>query len=166
MSIAPDAVGAMPGLGGPGMPDPSGAPPMPQDPNSMAALAAILQGGGAPPGGGMPPGGPPGGGLPPGIDPAALLGGAPPGGDPAALLGGGGGPTPGGPPGSGDANTDLLTGMDSTDHIRAAIKHLMMAMTESGDDEESHGITKGMAALHGILAGKAKNQKTVAAAGG
>jgi hypothetical protein len=114
----------------------------------------------------MPPGGPPGGGLPPGIDPAALLGGAPPGGDPAALLGGGGGPTPGGPPGSGDANTDLLTGMDSTDHIRAAIKHLMMAMTESGDDEESHGITKGMAALHGILAGKAKNQKTVAAAGG
>jgi len=56
--------------------------------------------------------------------------------------------------------------MNSTDHIRAAIKHLMMAMTESQDDEESHGITKGMAALHGLLAGKQKNQKTIAAAGG
>jgi hypothetical protein len=132
----------------------------------MSALAAILgAGGGAPPGGA-----PPGGGLPPGIDPAALAGGAPPDGggpDIAALLGGaGGGPTPGGPPGSGDANTDLLSGMNSTDHIRAAIKHLMMAMTESSDDQEGHGITKGMSVLHGILAGKAKNAKTVAAAGG
>jgi hypothetical protein len=88
--------------------------------------------------------------------------------DIGALLGGAGdgGPTPGGPPGTGDANTDLLTGMNSTDHIRAAIKHLMMAMTESADDQESHGITKGMAALHGILAGKQKDQKTIAAAGG
>ena len=144
----PDAVGMGP---------PPGAPP----PGGMAALAAAL---------GASPGGPTdGAGLPPGLsDPGA---GTPPGGpDIAALLGGGGGdvggPTPGGPPGSGDANTDLLTGMGSTDHIRAAIKHLMMAMTESADDEESHGITKGMAALHGILAGKQKNQKTIAAAGG
>ncbi len=138
---APDAVG----LGG-GMPPGAGGPPAPGDPGSMAALAALLQGGGT-------PGGP---------DPTA--GGAPPPGAPD--LAGLGGATPGGPPGSGDANSDLLTGMSSTDHIRSAIKHLMMAMTESTDDEESAGITKGMAGLHQILAGKAKNAKTVAAAGG
>jgi len=145
---APDAVGMGP---------PPGGPPAPGDPASMSALASILGAGG---GGGAPPPGPDptgGGGLPPGIDPAALLAGA--GGPP-------GGPTPGGPPGTGDANTDLLSGMNSTDHIRAAIKHLMMAMTESGDDTESHGITKGMSVLHGILAGKQKNQKAISAAGG
>jgi len=154
---APDAVGMGP---------PPGGPPAPGDPASMSALASILGAGG---GGGAPPPGPDptGGGMPPGLDPAAA-GGAPP--DIAALLGGAGGPpggpTPGGPPGSGDANTDLLSGMNSTDHIRAAIKHLMMAMTESGDDTESHGITKGMSVLHGILAGKQKNQKAISAAGG
>ena len=114
-------------------------PPPPGDPNSMAMLAAALgQGAGA------GAGGPDVGGPPPDL----------------------GAPTPGGPPGTGDANTDLLAGMSSTDHIRAAIKHLMMAMTESQDDQESHGITKGMAALHGILAGKAKANATVTAAGG
>jgi len=72
-----------------------------------------------------------------------------------------------GPDAGGDTGgTDLLSGMSSTDHIRAAIKHLMMAMTESTDDQESHGIGKGMVALHSILAGKAKNDATVTAAGG
>jgi hypothetical protein len=56
--------------------------------------------------------------------------------------------------------------MSAPDHIKAAIKHLMMAMTQSDDDEEGHGIAKGMTALHGILAGRAKNQKTISAAGG
>ena len=56
--------------------------------------------------------------------------------------------------------------MNSTDHIRAAIKHLMMAMTESKDDNQGHGITKGLAALHGILAAKQKSDQTVTAAGG
>ena len=56
--------------------------------------------------------------------------------------------------------------MNTTDHIRAAIKHLMMAMTESTDDGQGHGITKGLAALHGILAAKQKSDQTVTAAGG
>jgi hypothetical protein len=104
----------------------------------------------------MPPGGPPGGDPTAGLPPELL----------AALGGGGpGGPDAGGGPGQG-GGSDLLSGMNSTDHIRAAIKHLMMAMTESTDDGEGHGIVKGMAALHGILAGKAKDAKTVAAAGG
>jgi hypothetical protein len=93
-------------------------------------------------------GGDPTGGLPPGLDPAAL---------------GGGGP---GDQGGDQGGSDLLSGMNASDHIRAAIKHLMMAMTESGDDTESHGITKGMSVLHGILAGKQKNQKAITAAGG
>jgi hypothetical protein len=101
--------------------------------------------------------------MPPGLDPTAAGGGGP---DIASLLVGAGG----GPPGPGDdtgqQGSDLLNGMNSTDHIRAAIKHLMMAMTESGDDTESHGITKGMSVLHGILAGKQKNQKAISAAGG
>jgi hypothetical protein len=75
------------------------------------------------------------------------------------MLGGGG-------PGGDLGGTDLLQGMGASDHIRAAIKHLMMAMTESDDDQEGHGITKGMSVLHGILAGKAKNQKAITAAGG
>jgi hypothetical protein len=110
-------------------------------------------------------------GGPPGMDPAAMLGGA--GGlspdmlgglDPSMLAGGGGGEEPGGP--GGGEGSDLLSGMTSTDHIRAAVKHLMMAMTESDDDEEGHGIGKGMVALHALLAGKAKNAKTITAAGG
>jgi hypothetical protein len=150
---APDAVGMGP---------PPGGPPAPGDPASMSALASILGAGG---GGGAPPPGPDptGGGMPPGLDPTAAGGGGP---DIASLLGGAGG----GPPGPGDdtgqQGSDLLNGMNSTDHIRAAIKHLMMAMTESGDDTESHGITTGMSVLHGILAGKQKNQKAISAAGG
>ena len=130
----------------------------------MSALAPDAVGMGPPPGAGGPP--PAGGGSM--ADLAALLGagpGGPAGGDglPPALTGP---PTPGGPPGTGDAGTDLLTGMSSTDHIRAAIKHLMMAMTESQDDTESAGIGKGMAGLQAILAGKQKDAKTLAAAGG
>jgi len=56
--------------------------------------------------------------------------------------------------------------MSTTDHIRAAIKHLMMAMTESSDDQESAGISKGMAGLHAILGAKAKSDQTVTSAGG
>ena len=123
----------------------------------MSTYAAPDAVGGAPPPGGMLPPGP---GAPGSMaDIAAALGIDPSG-------GGGGAPTPGGPLGTGDANTDLLTGMSSTDHIRAAIKHLMMAMTESSDDEESAGITKGMTGLQAILAGKAKNAKVVSQAGG
>jgi Spy/CpxP family protein refolding chaperone len=142
----------MPGLGGPGMMDPSGPPPAPTDPGSMAMLAAALQGGGGPGLGGPGLGG---------GDPAG-------GGDPLAALGMGGAPPgPGAPGDQGDqGGSDLLSGMSATDHIRAAIKHLMMAMTESGNDEESHGIVKGMAALHGILAGRQKADATVTAAGG
>ena len=90
----------------------------------------------------------------------------------AAALGAGAGAPDlgGGAPDTGDVGgtegSDLLSGMSTTDHIRAAIKHLMMAMTESSDEQESHGITKGMGALQGILAAKAKNDSTVTAAGG
>jgi len=115
----------------------------------MAALAAAL---------GAGPGGPTdGAGLPPGLsDPG--VGGVPP--------DIGGGDAGGGPDDTAQQGSDLLSGMGATDHIRAAIKHLMMAMTESKDDQESHGITKGMAALHGLLAAKQKNDQTVTAAGG
>lgn len=86
---------------------------------------------------------------------------------PPDLAGPGGGDAGGGPGGPDDqGGSDLLNGMGATDHIRAAIKHLMMAMTESKDDQESHGITKGMAALHGLLAAKQKSDQTVTAAGG
>lgn len=145
---APDAVGM-------GPPPGAGGPP-PGDPSSMAALAAALGQGG--------------GGAPPGMDPSALGGGMPPGLDPSALGGGGLDPSMLDPSGGagGDQGGDLggLGQMNATDHIRAAIKHLMMAMTESGNDEQSHGIAKGMTALHSILAGDAKNAKTVAAASG
>lgn len=132
----PDAVGM-------GPPPDMGGPPHPGDPGAMAALAAAL---------GAGPGGPTdGGGLPPGLsDPSA--GGLPP--DAGGDAGGDGGL--GGP----------LAGMSASDHIKAAIKHLMMAMTESTDDTQSHGITKGMAALHGLLAAKQKSDQTVTAAGG
>jgi hypothetical protein len=134
----PDAVGMGPP---PGM----GGPPHPGDPGAMAALAAALGAGPGGPadGGGLPPGlsDPSGGGLPPD------LAGGDTGGDDAGL---------GGP----------LAGMSASDHVKAAIKHLMMAMTESQDDQEGHGIGKGMLALHAVLAGKAKNAKTVTAAGG
>lgn len=128
---------AAPDAVGMGPPPGAGGPP----PGGMAALAAAL---------GAGPGGPAdGAGLPPGLS------------DPGAEPTDTSGADDQGPGGS-----DLLNGMNTTDHIRAAIKHLMMAMTESKDDTESHGITKGMAALHGLLAAKQKSDQTVTAAGG
>lgn len=139
MGLPPGAGGPPPDMGGLGPPPGAAGPAGPGDPGSMAMLAAAL---------GQGPGGPAdGAGLPPGLS------------DPGA---GGGGPGAGGDQGG----SDLLSGMSSTDHIRSAIKHLMMAMTESTDDQQGHGIVKGMAALHGILAGKQKSDATVTAAGG
>jgi hypothetical protein len=53
--------------------------------------------------------------------------------------------------------------LSAVDHIREAMRHLMMAMTQEQDDQRGHGITKGMAALQGLLAGSAKQRQ---AAGG
>jgi hypothetical protein len=49
--------------------------------------------------------------------------------------------------------------MSAVDHIRQAMKHLMMAMTQQEDDQMGHGITKGMTALQGLLAGEAKQPR-------
>jgi hypothetical protein len=54
--------------------------------------------------------------------------------------------------------------MSAVEHIQAAMKHLMMAMTQSQDDQQGHGITKGMATLQALLAGDAKQK--LAARGG
>jgi len=54
--------------------------------------------------------------------------------------------------------------MTAVEHIQAAMRHLMMAVTESQDEQQTHGITKGMATLQGLLAGDAKRQ--IAARGG
>jgi hypothetical protein len=106
----------------------------------MAMLQALLGGGGDPTGGG---------------------------GDPlAGLAGGGGDPGAGGPDSPDSEGPPAIADWSPVDHVRAAIKHLMMAMANSGSDEQSHGITKGMAALQGILAGDQKNQKAIANAGG
>jgi hypothetical protein len=113
----------------------------------MAILQALLQGGG----GGAPPGGDPGMG---GADPLA------------GLAGGGGGPGAGSPDSPDSEGPPNVADWSPVDHVRAAIKHLMMAMVNSGSDEQSHGITKGMAALQGILAGDQKNQKAIASASG
>jgi hypothetical protein len=53
--------------------------------------------------------------------------------------------------------------MSAVDHIREAMKHLMMAMTQQNDEQIGHGITKGMSTLQGLLAGDAKQRQ---AAGG
>ena len=116
--------------------------------------------------------------MPPGVMPPGLdVGGgntpAPPP-DPGllmALLGGGaqGGAPPGpdgGPSDGGGQGADDSQPMSAVEHIQAAMKHLMMAMTQSQDEQQGHGITKGMAMLQGLLAGDAKNKATVAAAGG
>jgi hypothetical protein len=133
---APDAVGAPPGLGGP--PGAGVGPPPGPDGGNMAMLAALLGAGG---GAGGPGLGLPGPGLP--------------GGDPGA-----------GGPGQPDGLGDVVSGMSAIDHIQAAMKHLMMAMTQTQDEQQAHGVVRGMGALQGILAGHAKNKATVAAAGG
>jgi hypothetical protein len=83
---------------------------------------------------------------------AALGGGGGPGGPPDA---GAGPPDPNAPDalGPGDENTG---GMDAIGHIQQAMKHLMMAMAKETDEGRGQGITKGMGALQGILAGEQK----------
>jgi len=67
---------------------------------------------------------------------------------------------PNGPPGSpGDALEDIADQpMSPTEHIQAAMMHLMMAFTQEGDHSKGAGIVKGMGALQGILAGAQKAQ--------
>jgi mono/diheme cytochrome c family protein len=84
-------------------------------------------------------------------------------------LGGGlppdlGGPDLGGPD-LGGGPPDSTQPMSAVDHIREAMKHLMMAMTQTEDDQQGHGISKGMATLQGLLAGDAK-QRLAAGGGG
>jgi hypothetical protein len=100
----------------------------------------------------------------------ALLSGGLQGGPPGPDLGpAGGGPPDGGDGGGGGfpadlANPDDLRPMGAVDHIRQAMKHLMMAMTQTQDEQQGHGITKGMSALQALLAGDAKQK--LAARGG
>jgi len=95
----------------------------------------------------------------------------------AALQGGG----MGGPPGMGGGGLEGLglpggagpeeamgedEALTSVDHIKQAMKHLMMAMAGEDDDERGLGITKGMGALQALLGGEQKRQKILADAGG
>jgi len=88
----------------------------------------------------------------------------------AALQGGGGGPEDagpeaGGPDALGPGGED--TGqMDAVGHIQQAMKHLMMAMAKETDEDRGLGITKGMGALQGILAGEQKKNAQLSAIGG
>lgn len=56
--------------------------------------------------------------------------------------------------------------MSAVEHIRAAMRHLMMAVTEEQDDPRTHGILKGMGALQGLLAEHAKNKAATAVRSG
>ncbi len=88
----------------------------------------------------------------------------------AALGGGGpGGPGDGGggPPGLSDTDQGQDNGqMDATDHIQAAMQHLMMALAMEPDEEQGAGIAKGMAGIQGILGGKQKKAAQLAALSG
>jgi hypothetical protein len=119
----------------------------------------------------MPPGG---GGMPMPMD--AMNQGPVPGdqgiGGLLAALGGGGAP-PGAGPEAGPPGLDALgpgeedTGeMDAVGHIQQAMKHLMMAIAKDDDEERGMGITKGMGALQGILAGEQKKNAQLSALGG
>jgi hypothetical protein len=128
----------------------------------------------APPGMPLPPGG--GGDVPPmdamsstpmpaeggieGLIAALQGGGAPPG------MGGGleGLGLPGGAmPEEALGEDEALTAVD---HIKQAMKHLMMAMAGEDDDERGAGIVSGMGALQKLLGGEQKRQKILADAGG
>jgi hypothetical protein len=150
MMMPPDpSMGAPPQGGPPGMPLPPGgggemppmdamsSTPLPAE-GGIEGLIAALQGGG---GGG-------------GVEGLGMPGGAAPGeeGLGAAL---------GAEPGSPD-----MRDMSPVEHIQHAMKHLMMAMASSDDDEQGVGITKGMGALQALLGGEQKRQKTLASAGG
>jgi hypothetical protein len=137
-------------------------------------MSMMLPPGEAPPGLPMPPGG--GTGQMPPMDslnqggPMPMDGGME--GLIAALAGGGGGglgagPQPGGPEaGPPEAGPEGEEDMDSVGHIQQAMKHLMMAMAMDEDEERGHGITKGMGALQGILAGEQKKNAQLSALGG
>jgi hypothetical protein len=122
----------------------------------------------APPGMPMPPGG--GGDVPP-MDamssvPMPAEGGIE--GLLAALQGGGGGMGGlGAPPGLAPEEA-FAAGeeMGAVDHIKQAMKHLMMAMAGEDDDERGAGIVSGMGALQKLLGGEQKRQKILADAGG
>ena len=140
---------------------------MPPDP-SMGMPPA---GGGAPPGMPLPPGG--GGDVPPmdamSSTPMPAEGGIE---GLIAALGGGGAPGGGleglGLPGG--AMPEEALGEDealtAVDHIKQAMKHLMMAMAGEDDDERGAGIVSGMGALQKLLGGEQKRQKVLADAGG
>jgi hypothetical protein len=132
--------GAMPGEAIPPM-DALNQGPIPAE-GGIEGLMALLGGGGG--GGGLPPGME--GGLPPGME-----GEGPPGLPPELIQE------------LDDDNADME--MSGTDHIRQAIKHLMMAMADESDDERGHGITKGMGLLQGILGGDQKKAKILGPAG-
>jgi hypothetical protein len=83
----------------------------------------------------------------------------------AALQGGGGPPGLGGPPEGEDFGSEDEP-MDAIGHIQVAMKHLMMAIAKDDDDERGMGITKGMGALQGILAGEQKKNAQLSALGG
>jgi hypothetical protein len=122
----------------------------------------------APPGMPLPPGG--GGDVPP-MDamssvPMPAEGGIE--GLLAALQGGGGGMEGlGAPPGLAPEEA-FAAGeeMGAVDHIKQAMKHLMMAMAGEDDDERGAGIVSGMGALQKLLGGEQKRQKILADAGG
>jgi hypothetical protein len=85
-----------------------------------------------------------------------------------AALGGGGGDLPpemaaGDALGPGSEDTGA---MDAIGHIQQAMKHLMMAIAKDDDDERGLGITKGMGALQGLLAGEQKKNAQLSQLGG
>lgn len=91
-----------------------------------------------------------------------------------AALGGGGAPggaptdmpsdtAPGDALGPGSEDTGSL---DSIGHIQVAMKHLMMALAKDQDEDRGQGITKGMGALQGILAGEQKKNAQLSQLGG
>jgi hypothetical protein len=89
---------------------------------------------------------------------------------------GGGGAAPGGapvPPELGGEGPPGLGGegpvpedMDPIEHLQEAMKHLMMAIAKEEDEERGLGITKGMGALQGILAGEQKKNAQLSQLGG
>jgi len=136
-----------PGGGPPGMPPPPmdamSSTPLPAEGGIEGLIAALQGGGGA--------GGPAG--LPGGLEGQGFPGGA---GDDGGL---------GQALGAGDDSPDMAD-MSPVDHIQHAMKHLMMAMAGSQDDEQGTGIVKGMGALQALLGGEQKKQKLLASAGG
>jgi hypothetical protein len=79
----------------------------------------------------------------------------------AALGGGGGGLEGMGLPGGAPPEEALAPEeeMSATDHIRQAIKHMMLAMVANDDEEQSAQITKGLGPLQNILGGEQKREK-------